>query len=153
LKGIEWPLVAQSGHTPKLTTMNRFVTQLPVCGHWPIRTPQIGTIRMWARNPPIPLNFALGNPNKPACFEHLARNRIWLLPDGPSLKEGFNGDGAVVSYLNSIGDNDGTHGNSISGVRAVQHLRICPDSHGSHARTDPIHPAPSVVSHPNQGSP
>ena len=33
------------------------------------------------------------------CFEHLARDRIWLLPDGPWPKEGFNGDGAVVSYL------------------------------------------------------
>jgi hypothetical protein len=68
-------------------------------------------------------------------------------------KEGFNGDGAVVSYLNDKGDNDDTYGNSIGGVRAVQHLGICPRSHESHVRTDPIHAAASVVLHPNQGSP
>ena len=35
-----------------------------------------------------------------ACFEPLARDRIWLLADGVWPKKGFNGDGAVVSYLN-----------------------------------------------------
>jgi hypothetical protein len=37
LEPSEWRLLARSGHTPKSTTINRFVTQLPVCGHWPIR--------------------------------------------------------------------------------------------------------------------
>ncbi len=35
--------------------------------------PHVGTIQMWARNPPIPLNFALGNPNSATRFEHLAQ--------------------------------------------------------------------------------
>jgi len=76
-----------------------------------------------------------------------------VLADGPWPKEGFNGDGAVVSYLNDKGDNDDTYGDSISGVRAVQHVRIRPHSHESHVGTDPIRAAPSVVLHPNPGSP
>jgi hypothetical protein len=38
--------------------------------------PHVGTIQMWARNPPIPLNFALGNPNNATCFEHLAQGTL-----------------------------------------------------------------------------
>src|SRR5260370_26092854 len=84
------------------------------------KVPHVGTMRMWARNPPIPLNSALGNPNKAAFFEHLARNRIWLLPDVLWPEEGFNGDGAVVSYLDDKGDNDEPYSNSISSVRVIQ---------------------------------
>src|SRR6202165_2391404 len=41
-----------------------------------------------------------------------------------ALKEDFNGDGAVVSYLNNKGDNHETRDNSISlCVRALQHVR------------------------------
>jgi hypothetical protein len=49
--------------------------------------PHVGTIQMWARNPPIPLNSALENPNSGACFEHLAQGRICLLADGYGLKK------------------------------------------------------------------
>ena len=56
-------------------------------------------------------------------------------------------------YLDDKGDNDEPYGNSIGGVRAVQHVRIRPHSHESHVRTDPIHAAASVVLHPNQRSP
>jgi hypothetical protein len=46
------------------------------------------------------------------------------------LKQGFNGDGAVVSYLKNKGDNHETYDNSISlCVRALQHGRAC--KHGS----------------------
>jgi hypothetical protein len=46
------------------------------------------------------------------------------------LKQGFNGDGAVVSYLENKGDNHETCDNSISlCVRALQHGRAC--KHGS----------------------
>jgi hypothetical protein len=46
------------------------------------------------------------------------------------LKQGFNGDGAVVSYLENKGDNHETYDNSISlCVRALQHGRAC--KHGS----------------------
>jgi hypothetical protein len=38
--------------------------------------PHVGTIQMWARNPPILLNFALGNPNNATCFEHLAQGTL-----------------------------------------------------------------------------
>jgi hypothetical protein len=45
-------------------------------------------------------------------------------------KQGFNGDGAVVSYLGNKGDNHETYDNSISlCVRALQHGRAC--KHGS----------------------
>jgi hypothetical protein len=116
--------------------------------------PHVGTIQMWARNPPIPLNFALGNPNNATCFEHLAQGTLRkALANGIWPKEDFNGGGTVVSYLNGKGDNDEPYGNSISGVRAIQHVRICPHSHESHVRTDPIDAAPSVVLHPNRGSP
>ncbi len=43
-----------------------------------------------------------------ACFEHLARGRIWRLADGVWPKEGINGDGTVVSYLNNIQTTKGT---------------------------------------------
>ncbi len=74
-------------------------------------------------------------------------------PTGHDPKEDFNGGGTVVSYLNDKGDNDEPYGNSISGVRAIQRVRICPHSHESHVRTDPIFAVPSVVSHPKSGSP
>jgi hypothetical protein len=46
------------------------------------------------------------------------------------LKQGFNGDRAVVSYLENKGDNHETYDNSISlCVRALQHGRAC--KHGS----------------------
>jgi hypothetical protein len=46
------------------------------------------------------------------------------------LKQGFNGDGAVVSYLENKGDNHETYDNSIGlCVRALQHGRAC--KHGS----------------------
>jgi len=32
------------------------------------KVPQIGTSQMWARNPPIPLNSALENPNNGGLF-------------------------------------------------------------------------------------
>jgi ABC-type phosphate/phosphonate transport system substrate-binding protein len=45
-------------------------------------------------------------------------------------KQGLNGDGAVVSYLENKGDNHETYDNSISlCVRALQHGRAC--KHGS----------------------
>jgi hypothetical protein len=67
-------------------------------------------------------------------------------------KKGFNGDGAVVSYLNDKGDNHGPYGNYFCSVRAVQRVGICPHSHEPRASTDPIHAAASVVLHQNQGS-
>jgi hypothetical protein len=88
-----------------------------------------------------------------ACFEPLARDRIWLLADGVWPKKGFNGDGAVASYLNDKGDNHGPHGNNICNVRAVQRVGICPHSHEPRASTDPIHAAALVVLHPNRWSP
>jgi len=114
--------------------------------------PQVGAIRMWARNPPIPLNSALGNPINAACFEHLALN-LGYYPTGHGLKKVLMVTVRLSLYLDDKGDNDEPYGNSISGVRAIQHVRICPHSHGSHVRTDPIHAAASVVLHPNQRSP
>jgi len=74
-------------------------------------------------------------------------------PMGYGLKKGLMVTVRLSLNLDDKGDNDEPYGNSISGVRAIQHVRICPHSHGSHVRTDPIDAAPSVVSHPNQGSP
>ena len=75
-----------------------------------------------------------------ACFEPLARDRIWLLADGVWPKKGFNGDGAVVAYLNNKGDNHETYGNGTSlCVRALQHLRICPHRSSQVERQDSYH--------------
>jgi hypothetical protein len=55
-----------------------------------------------------------------------------------AANKGFIGDGAIVSYLVNKGDNHETYGNGTSvGVRALQHLRICPHSSSQVERQDP----------------
>jgi hypothetical protein len=56
------------------------------------------------------------------------------------LKLGFNGDGAVVSYLEKKGDNHETYDNSISlCVRALRRGRNSPHSSSRVARQDLSH--------------
>src|SRR5450631_3478438 len=52
----------------------------------------------------------------------------------------FIGDGAVVSYLNNKGDNNETYGDGTSlYVRALRHLRICPDNSSRVGRQESYH--------------
>jgi hypothetical protein len=58
------------------------------------------------------------------------------------LKQGFNGNGAVVSYLENKGDNHETYDNSISlCVRALQHGRTCKHGSSRAERQDPSYVA------------
>src|ERR1700694_1561479 len=58
------------------------------------------------------------------------------------FKQGFNGDGAVVSYLENKGDNHETYDNSISlCIRALQHGRTCKDGSSRAERQDPSYVA------------
>jgi hypothetical protein len=70
----------------------------------------------------------------------LAKSRAPGVSAAIALEKGFNGDGAVVSYLNGKGDSHETYGNSISFcVRALQRRRTCPHSSSRVARQDLSH--------------
>jgi hypothetical protein len=78
-----------------------------------------------------------------------------------ALKEGFNGDGAVVSYLNNIQTTKETTMKfaAIALASAFALSSTCALAntvrHESHVRTYPMYrdAAPSVVLHPNYGNP
>jgi hypothetical protein len=63
-----------------------------------------------------------------------------MAPSATSAADkGFIGDGAVVSYLSSKGDNHETYGNGTSlGVRALQHLPPLPTQFVTGRTSGPI---------------